>query len=182
MRNAFIIPFLVIHLLTFSQTSIHVGEARKYAALGHKSAEEYDALNGFSGLVNPIEVSGSLEKPPVIQTGNRVSLRFRSSHSITTTGWMALVYPTSFSVEENKDEKDIYVFPNPGRGLVNIRHGLMEDHSVRLFDMSGNMIYRQEYLFETGSSQIDISQLPSGVYILSFSSGEKEIRRKIVKF
>ena len=129
-------------------------------------------LGGFSGS----------DLPPVMQAGNRMSLRFRSDHSTHASGWMALVQTIPLSVEGLRDETDIRIYPNPSYGLLNIRHYLEEESMVRLFSMSGIMVFGKEYPPATNHAQLDLSHLPPGVYILTFSCGAKEVKRKIVKY
>lgn len=62
MKHSILLFLYLLSLSLHSQVSVHVEESRKYAAMGYKSVEEYDALSGFSLLDMKCKASGELEK------------------------------------------------------------------------------------------------------------------------
>lgn len=81
------------------------------------------------------------------------------------------------------------VFPVPsmdGRFTVQIGRGSVskeEKLQVEVFNLMGQLIYDQKFLFRGGSEEIDLgSEISSGIYILRIREGEKEnfLTQKIV--
>ena len=66
------------------------------------------------------------------------------------------------------------VFPNPTTGKVNMNSTEKIDHIVVL-DLLGTTVAR------TTDETIDLTHLPTGVYLLKATSGENQILRKIIK-
>ena len=64
------------------------------------------------------------------------------------------------------------LYPNPVVDVVNVE---IEDCTLSLFSNEGKLIKRIE------ESQMNISELPSGTYLLEISKEEKSIVKKIIK-
>jgi hypothetical protein len=81
----------------------------------------------------------------------------------------------------NSNEPKIAVFPNPASNVVNINlAGYKGKSEVSLFDVNGRMVLRREV--NPVNTQLDISTLSPGVYILRIKNGAKEVNMtKIVK-
>lgn len=80
----------------------------------------------------------------------------------------------------------VELYPNPTSGLVTV--ALPEiigggEHSLRLFDVNGRMLLeRQESSMIGGSlADLDLSNLPAGIYILRVQSGDQHYMEKISK-
>ncbi len=77
--------------------------------------------------------------------------------------------------EFNNQVSDVIIYPNPTSGILNF-NSKSEIQNVALFDLSGRKIY------EFNSSQINISSLPKGIYLVKISTKEgKTTTRKVVK-
>lgn len=73
-------------------------------------------------------------------------------------------------IEEHTN--DITIFPNPTTSLLNIRSEKLVIREVRILDISGRT------LFKTNHNIIDLSALPSGIYLVEINHS---IRKKVVK-
>lgn len=64
--------------------------------------------------------------------------------------------------------------PNPTSGLINIQlAGLESDHySLEVLDITGKLIYSTQLgmLEHTGAQSVDLSGMPSGMYLLKLRS------------
>lgn len=65
------------------------------------------------------------------------------------------------------------LFPNPTHSLLNIHSENSEIHHVRILDISGRT------LFESNHHIVDLSSLPSGIYLVEINHS---IHKKVVKF
>jgi hypothetical protein len=79
------------------------------------------------------------------------------------------------------DVQKVDVFPNPARNVVNINlTGFTGRSDVSMFDINGRVIMNRAV--GTGNSQLDISALPAGVYMMKIKNGGKEVSmKKIIK-
>ncbi len=69
----------------------------------------------------------------------------------------------------------ILIFPNPTSGLINIS-GLNHAAEVKIYSIQGTLLKSMNRV----ENNIDISDLPGGVYILNLQSGDHRVFRKIV--
>ncbi|MBC9931996.1 reprolysin-like metallopeptidase [Chitinophaga qingshengii] len=82
--------------------------------------------------------------------------------------------------KENKEQK-VEVFPNPVNNIVNINLiGFTGKSEVSILDVHGREVLRREVGIV--NSQLDISALPPGVYLIKVKNGVKQVYlKKIVK-
>lgn len=96
--------------------------------------------------------------------------------------WLFNSYLTGY---ENIDKADQWmVFPQPAqdRIFLNSSTGALPQSDVHLFDIAGRQISMSESASRIEGSQltIDISEVPNGVYFLSFSSNGLAILRPVL--
>lgn len=80
---------------------------------------------------------------------------------------------------DNKVEVDgISIYPNPSSAQILVSWEAVDQYSMSLYDLSGKLI-----LVQNGSklSTLDLSKLAASVYTLELQSGNRLLRRKIVK-
>ena len=76
------------------------------------------------------------------------------------------------------------IYPNPSKGIFNIKIGdlNLKELEINVKDILGNSIYQRNVVMLGDSDEkIDISSVPSGIYILEIIAGEKRFVGKIVK-
>jgi hypothetical protein len=74
----------------------------------------------------------------------------------------------------------VSVFPNPVSDKVTVRINDMQGLAdIRVFDMYGKMLLQKRTA--AMNTQLDLSRIPSGVYIIKVMNGGKENTMKIVK-
>jgi len=117
------------------------------------------------GIIPDIEVKPTIEG---IRNGIDEVLEFAlSCESIVTN--TKNVYPK---------ERDFVLAPNPSSDFVQILS--LDDFSfdIKFHDTQGKLVFQQS--IQT-NEQIDLSQLPQGLYILSWQENEKMYKRKFVR-
>ena len=77
--------------------------------------------------------------------------------------------------------RTVNIFPNPANSVVNINlTGFTGKSEVSMFDVNGRVVLHRE--LSTGSSQLDISALPAGLYMMRIKNGANEVKMtKIIK-
>jgi hypothetical protein len=85
------------------------------------------------------------------------------------------------SVEENKKNTTIIVYPNPTHDILNIDISEINNNqtTVEIYNMLGDKIYSENFSSERG--QINISSFTSGIYMLFINNNEKTYSKKIIK-
>lgn len=78
----------------------------------------------------------------------------------------------SNSVRNRKSNLDITVYPNPVSDVISVN---IDNCTLSIFSNEGELLKRAE------ESQMDISELPSGIYLLKISKEEKSVVKKIIK-
>jgi hypothetical protein len=77
-------------------------------------------------------------------------------------------------------EKELFCYPNPTNGIVNLKTPALESYSLVLYSIFGTEI--QKFEISPNNSTIDMSHLPNGIYLLEFQISKNEhVVKKIVK-
>lgn len=76
------------------------------------------------------------------------------------------------NVEDFNNQK-VMVYPNPSKGIINIENKNLD--KIIIFDISGRIIKEMK-----SQSQIDLTDISKGVYIIKLISGTKTLVDKIV--
>jgi len=76
----------------------------------------------------------------------------------------------------NTEPRGIVVYPNPSTGILHVDS--QEDiHGIILYDLRGKEVYR----IGRETTSIDISSLPSGIYVLVANVSSGPVVTKVVK-
>lgn len=78
--------------------------------------------------------------------------------------------------------QNITVYPNPSKGKFTVQvHGeQLEQATIKLFDLAGHFIWKEEN-FSGKEFHFDMSDHPSGMYLLEIETASKTQRIKLVK-
>ncbi|MFM2267070.1 MAG: hypothetical protein RL757_511 [Bacteroidota bacterium] len=102
----------------------------------------------------------------------------------------ATSHPVAINYTDVKNINDpsqmIDIFPNPTLGIINLRllhqNAVPEDGKIQLFSAIGERVATFPLVWNPASAQqLDISNLPSGVYWLKIESSKMNVMKKIVK-
>ncbi|MCK5776055.1 MAG: T9SS type A sorting domain-containing protein, partial [Bacteroidales bacterium] len=78
-----------------------------------------------------------------------------------------------------EDEKIIIVYPNPSTGIVNINIANFNTPSIKIYNVSGQLIYNDDYV--TGLTySLELNDKP-GIYFVEVSSISKKQVIKLIK-
>ncbi len=80
------------------------------------------------------------------------------------------------------EQNHILVYPNPVYDILNLESNMdyQEDVKISIFDMNGKIVSRNIYDFNN-RIQLDLSELPSGMYFYTILSNENMVTGKISK-
>ena len=83
---------------------------------------------------------------------------------------------SNVGMEENRLFEDVFIYPNPGNGLVNIDLGNLKDVTVKVFDVRGQLVYEKTNI-RSKIHPIELKGIDSGVYIIEISTTEGQRQR-----
>ena len=79
-------------------------------------------------------------------------------------------------VSLNSLQEAVFVFPNPASGTFSVKTATGEDLTVDIFDVNGRHVLNKK----VGSrSNIDVSNLDEGLYILTIKTGGRSVTKKL---
>ncbi len=90
---------------------------------------------------------------------------------------------TDINNVEDENDNSLKVWPSPAIDILNISYASnnQSDYiNVNMFDMQGNMVLQNSEYQNNGNLSLDISALPSGIYILKVSEGGVQWTKKVV--
>jgi len=157
-------------------------------------------INSQKDFENELPVFSTLINGQGYEAGNPITLKVWSENKIIPAdftieaiydSYVSDVYPDEdgkYSVVnitkgtiENTVET-ISVYPNPSTGVFNISiEGIIGDISIKVFDLRGKVFSNFE-LKGSISTQLDLTELATGVYFISFISKDcSKVRRIVIK-
>ncbi|WP_299228684.1 M12 family metallo-peptidase [uncultured Psychroserpens sp.] len=90
----------------------------------------------------------------------------------------------SLSLDDNSFANNLSIYPNPNSGEFSIKftsNNFNDDVNIQLFDIRGRSIFKNIY---DGANEFDetisLSNVQSGVYLVSISNGNNKVTKKIV--
>lgn len=83
----------------------------------------------------------------------------------------------------NMAEKLFTVYPNPTNGTLNLdfNYNVMGMFTVKVFSSVGEEVYRQDFVSAAENEQIDLNNLPNGMYLLQVITGNGTSVKRIIK-
>ncbi|MDO5980801.1 T9SS type A sorting domain-containing protein [Flavivirga spongiicola] len=167
-----------------------------YIALELKNSDGNWAATIVEAFVNPVGTSGtdvatssvitipSSTTPSADLTGGQYYELKVELNAEGWAGWLAGDYPAmtlvaegTLSVKENQINQ-LRVYPNPATKHITIQKSNDKIETITLINLLGESVYS---IYKANTNSIDVSNLPSGMYILSVNSGIKVKQTKFVK-
>jgi subtilisin family serine protease len=90
--------------------------------------------------------------------------------------------PFAVTVIDKAQGSDLVLYPNPATTALNLvlRVGEPQDVEIRIFSSNGALMYRRSYgqAADWFVTQVNVSSLPAGIYIVQYLAGGKEVAKK----
>jgi len=115
---------------------------------------------------------------------NTITILFEteaSTRSITSQPTTGFFYPRGLPLESKSlSINEFNISPNPAHHNIVVKTA-QKAETVEIFNISGNIVYRKK-ISQAGNINIDISQLPLGVYVIrtNYSNGET-VNKKFIR-
>ena len=115
-------------------------------------------------------------------TKNGVEVSTNNPYNFTATEDMELVANFEKEVGITKFELiNVKIYPNPTTGELKIENGELKIKSVEIFDVMGKLQKSRKAEEQKGDWNLDISNLPAGVYFVRIETASGEVIKKILK-
>jgi hypothetical protein len=134
---------------------------------GDEGTDYFTPITGYYYLRNPAE---------------KVNYQFSESKEqliLWTNDDHKLVFKENpLSIEENKNENQIVIYPNPIKDIININSKTTHISEVHIKDFQGRIVLKKS----TDLNYIDISNLNGGIYFLKIKTSKNiSVVKKIIK-
>ncbi len=105
---------------------------------------------------------------------------FNNCGSTASSPWSFITWPVNGVSELNG--LSISVQPNPTSGLLNVLFSkpTFENMDATVFSVNGVLVKNQEISIGSSAATFDLSELPTGVYLLRLKSGSAVLTEKII--
>lgn len=70
------------------------------------------------------------------------------------------------------------IYPNPANDKITIENPYGQTFTLRIYDLMGKVVKNE--IIPSDKKQIDLQELCNGVYVLEFSSAEKNMQEKLI--
>ncbi len=96
--------------------------------------------------------------------------------------WRSPVDGESLEVEDIAESSSpVYIYPNPAQDFVKLSVTIEETVEAQILSLDGKLIQTQNFEAITTDTQIDVSGLAQGIYIIQLTSPTHLITKKIIK-
>ncbi len=138
----------------------------------------YEMYFSYIGPLVPDTLNISFSSSHIDQTGGEISLG-----SILYVDKVEVNSLISVYEETDIHLAKLFIQPNPARDFVNIwiSDSDFQPLTISLFDIMGNIVYKNTIRSAGNSFQIDLMNIPSGIYSLRVILSEKMYYGKFVK-
>ncbi len=102
--------------------------------------------------------------------------------AIAATMHYATANPSTLNTSIYQQEAQVSFFPNPAKDVLYINKGTITDSSykVSIVDIQGKTVLSQQFESTNLLEQINVSQLPKGIYMAILETKSQSITKKIV--
>jgi photosystem II stability/assembly factor-like uncharacterized protein len=83
---------------------------------------------------------------------------------------------------ENFELNNVFVYPNPSRGIFNISLGNLQPTEIEVYDLTGKKVYtKKEITISNFETKIDLSNVTQGIYFVKIKDNNQSTVKRIIK-
>lgn len=143
--------------------------------------ETINTQTASDGGTDDLTVSGTGRYLRILCTTKALTPYGYSLYEIEAYG-SASTAKKAFSEEETLKTTDFAMYPNPASNYVQLSiPEKLDNKIITIYDNSGKLLLQTQLGDDVNESQIDISKLSRGIYILNFKSDQKSWTKKLIK-
>ena len=144
--------------------------------LSNKS-EDLILIDAFGNVIDNVTYSDTIPWPDADANGNYLALTGPGLDNSLPENWKAS-NEIIVSVGNIRAENKLIIFPNPVRDILKLQSG-NTIKSISLYDFYGHMLLKVQVEQET--CELNLSNLPGGIYFIKVISSNTTFTEKIIK-
>jgi len=83
---------------------------------------------------------------------------------------------------ENFELNNVFVYPNPSKGMFNISLGNLQPTGIEVYDLTGKKVYaKKEITISNFETKIDLSNVTQGIYFVKIIDNNQSTVKRIIK-
>lgn len=108
---------------------------------------------------------------------------FHSDQSVTDLGVNIDDFVISGTLSsENFELNNVFIYPNPSKGIFNISLGNIQPTEIEVYDLTGKKVYaKKELQISNYEAKIDLSNLTQGIYFVKIINNNQSTVKRIIK-
>ena len=144
-------------------------------------SEELTLLDAYGNIIDTVKYNDDLPWPEEADgDGYFLQLVSLDLDNSLASSWVAVDDNSeALSLDSYNSNSNISLLPNPVSNLLTIKSNFTLINKLELFNIEGQLI--QEYFLNNLRIDIDLVQIPTGVYFVKIVSGNDIITKKIIK-
>jgi hypothetical protein len=136
-------------------------------------------LATYSGIYEPDNLP-----EPVTSPSGKMMVTFSSNMTVNKQGWTAYYTINGVGINEDDNEEELIIYPNPAKDIIYIELNLTAIRNVELYlsDIKGTIVYSDyiRNLMGKEVTSVDVASFNKGIYFIKIVSENKVYFRKIV--
>ncbi len=134
-----------------------------------------------TGLLFDIEITPASNGIITLNIASGIALDLNNNENIMSSEF-SITYDSTLSSEDFFIENGFALYPNPNRGAFSIRGNYsLGLQNFAIFTTQGKLIKKQSFNKNQQLHQINISEVPSGIYFIKIDSDKGSITKKLIK-
>ena len=174
----------VIHLVSDTAFVAYFVDKEYYDVVTGSNNEEWGTVSGGGVYMEGEDATLTVTTAPFCIFEGWTDGEWQLPRVVTVT--QDTMFTATFSFDSawaagigQAGDLDFGVSPNPTTGRLTIRMGQPGEYEMRIYDMNGKAVVSRKY--GEAMTEVDMSALPAGQYLLAVRSKEKQGIRTIVK-
>ncbi len=167
----------------YTGNPIEVKISTDYVAASNPNTATWTNLTAILSAGNFVYISsGDIDVSAATGANVRIGFKFTSTATASSTWELDDILVTGIRPvglpEKTIDE--LSIFPNPSKGIVNLKFNNTGGKQIEVYSILGNSVYNGTTTH--GSAQIDLSDLNKGIYFVKISdqNGSNQITKKLI--
>ena len=121
--------------------------------------------------------------PPDTETNIIFRIVFHSDEAETKRGVNIDDFVISGTLSsENFELNNVFVYPNPSKGIFNISLGNLQPTEIEVYDLMGKKVYaKKEITISNFETKIDLSNVTQGIYFVKIKDNNQSTVKRIIK-
>lgn len=178
--------------LTLFYTDAELAGWEAASGMERSQLQLYQTVAGSIETATPGNTeSAATTYSPVLKSGNTI---IAGSFTASFSGQVGSLVPAAVNTIGNRignnlptstpaSDGDWVIFPNPAKGFTNVRWPAKDNGSdidLQVLSLQGKVLSRHRMDGTAGNYQLDVSDLPAGIYWLQMNKKDQQLVRKLI--